>query len=73
MTQFIRTASAWILMIALIVVVIAANSVYTIHTLNELAAVEGRAADHCDVDTFQVSERQACAESDRESIGILLL
>ncbi|MCP3429875.1 histidine kinase, partial [Alteromonas sp. LMIT007] len=42
MTQFIRTASAWILMIALIVVVIAANSVYTIHTLNELAAVEGR-------------------------------
>lgn len=42
MTQFIRTASAWILMIALVVVVIAANSVYTIHTLDELAAVEGR-------------------------------
>ncbi len=42
MTQFIRTASAWILMIALVVVVIAANSVYTIHTLDELAAVESR-------------------------------
>lgn len=42
MKRLIRTASSWILMIALIVVVITANSIYTIHTLDELAAVEAR-------------------------------
>lgn len=40
MKRFIRQTASWILLIALVVIVIAANSTYTIHTLDELALLE---------------------------------
>ncbi|NVK54851.1 MAG: CHASE3 domain-containing protein [Alteromonadaceae bacterium] len=42
MSHFLRNTASWILLISLVVIVIAANSAYTIHTLDELASLERR-------------------------------
>ncbi|MDC8830703.1 sensor histidine kinase [Alteromonas gilva] len=42
MSHFLRNTASWVLLICLVVIVIAANSAYTIHTLGELESLERR-------------------------------